>query len=97
MSNNGTWTNTQWLSAITLVVFCGGAVALLAYQAYLYLRLGYWVGFNVLDLIAFIEPKAAGFMYLRENWAGVYNILQWAPASLSMFATGVSLSALIEN
>ena len=66
-----------------------GALGVLAFQIYHYLRYGSWIALSVLDVL-----KGVGIEWaLRPaDWAGLHQFLDWVPLSAALLVLGVVIA-----
>jgi hypothetical protein len=67
-----------------------GAIGVLAWQVYIYLRTGSWPGLSAIDLLRWLGIAWAD---MPTDWIGVHRLLEETPLSLSIFLGGFALSA----
>ena len=63
-----------------------GALGVVAYQVFRYLKDGVWTALSVLDAL-----KQAGieWAFRPTDWYGLYQSLDWTPFSAGLFVLGV--------
>lgn len=65
---------------------------LVVYQIYLFLRYGQWMPIGIIDGLEMAGFSRSMFQTLKDQWTGLYMILQWIPASIALIASGVLLN-----
>lgn len=72
-----------------------GALGVLGWQTYMWLQLGEWQSFSVLDALAMLaNPGVDSWLLFPQSWVGVHKLIAWMPAGFALFVFGV-LFALV--
>lgn len=67
----------EWILFIIFITLILGSIAVIIFQVYYFLKNGQWVPIAFTDL--------TDFSYVKNNWAGLYLLLEWLPASIGLF------------
>jgi len=79
-----------FIALLPFIILILTSVAIFLFQLYLIAKYGSWVGISIVDLITYVVDSTVGIdinhlYWLEHNWLGIYKILQWLPASLTLF------------
>ena len=89
--------STKWYESdvfinITLMPFGAlflSSLGIFCYQLYFYAKNGSWKSIAIADLTEFST--------LQNNWIGIHKILEWMPASITLFILSFLYIFLISN
>ena len=68
-----------------------GALGVVIYQAFNYLKDGFWPALSVLDVL---RHAGAAWAIRPTDWYGLHQALEWAPLSLGLFVVGGIVAGL---
>ena len=73
-------------------------VGCLAYQSFLFLKYGMWVGFDLVDVGLMLNPSSQ-WLHSPDSWNGLHKVLTWINAGLAIFLTcsGVGLALAVNE
>lgn len=66
-----------------------GAIGIVGWQLYTYLKLGEWHSISVITAMRWFEIK---WSFSPTGWLGIYEILDFVPLSIAVFCAGIILA-----
>lgn len=82
-------TSAVGFAATLLVLGFLGALGILGYQIYFYLRSGYWLSLSIITVLGWLGSEWA---LDPKEWLGLYKILEWIPLAAACFLLGLFFS-----
>ena len=81
-TNQTTWYQKMqeffwFIASLPFLILFLSSIGIFVYQLYFFAKNGNWLSISISDLTT--------FDWLQNNWLGIYKILMWLPASLTLF------------
>lgn len=73
-------------STVTLLIL--GAIGIVGWQLYTYLKLGEWHSISVITAMRWCEIK---WSFSPTGWLGLYEILDFVPLSIAVFCAAIAV------
>lgn len=66
-----------FIASLPFLILLLSSIGIFLYQLYIFAKSGNWLSISISDL--------TNFDWIQNNWLGIYKILVWLPASLTLF------------
>ena len=79
-----------FIALLPFIILILSSIGIFLYQLYLIAKYGNWISISIYDITMVVlnsifELSLYDNEWLENNWLGVYKILRWIPASLTLF------------